>query len=149
MRDIIDHTIAEICSRRRFGRVTCRLATGEFATSSQSVVDVVDNFVSEFGFVGLGGKWVEVSKSQAKAIGQEILSRDLAYRLQIMPESDASSLAERFTPFFGIGLRCFTNGNIVLSTVSSELVPGAWNPISAATCVDGSQIGILWVEDED
>jgi hypothetical protein len=152
----IDSLTNEILSRRGSG-TTCVIKGRQAKDEGHEkpVTVVVDSFLSELGFIGLGEKWGRISTRVGKAIAQRILQSDLAYRAPIMSEMDSVRLAECFFSWFDDDVCCFTNGNAVLPLALPQEVPGASNPISQATfdsgvvCIDAHRIGILWVEDED
>ena len=147
--------VCEAISRqRKYGHPTCAVDEAP-ASAQRSYHTVLDEFVARFGFKGLGEAWIEVSIQAAKSLAREILFKDLAYSVAMMPEDEAGMLAERFFALFDASVRCFTNGNLVVQDANPTEVPGSWNPITQATfdagvvCLGSSRIGILWVEDED
>ena len=125
------------------------------AQDSGPVHPVLDDFVRGFGFNGLGEHWAEISPSDATAVARHVLRKDLAYGAPLMPEEEATALAQGFVGLFDGTVRCFTNGNSVLPAADPRSVPHSDSPISAATfdtgvvCLAASRTGILWVEDED
>lgn len=112
--------------------------------------EALDEFVGRFGLSGIGDQWKEISREPAVSLVKDVLSRDLAYRIQIIPPVEALQLAERFAALFGPDARFFTNTDY--SVGSSNW---GWMPLTGATFdagilgVDASTIGVLVVQDED
>lgn len=144
-----------IARQRKYGHPTCAVHDRTAAGDPRSYLAVIDEFISTFGFTGLGEGWIEVNIQAAKTLVREILFKDLAYSVAMMSEDEAAQLTERFFALFDASVRCFTNGNLVIQDADPTEVPRSWNPISEATfdagvvCLGSSRIGILWVEDED
>jgi hypothetical protein len=156
MADTPPTVVDEILARRIYGHTTCAVIDRDVATTDESPAGaVLDVFVARFGFTGIGNSWAEVTLADAKVIAREVLHKDLAYRMDILPPSEAAALAERFFSLFEPTARCFTNGNVILPAAASREVPGAYDPITPSTfdtgvvCFDRQRIGILWVQDED
>jgi hypothetical protein len=146
-----------MASRRTCGHTTCAVVglDNPTAVKAAAVHGILDDFVRGFGFTGLGEAWIEVTREDAIAVVQQVLLKDLAYGVAMMPEAEACALAESFFSLFGSEGRCFTNGNLVLPNADPSEVRRSWNPITSATldtgilCLDTNRIGIFWVEDED
>jgi hypothetical protein len=89
----------------------------------------------------------EIDRDAARAILIELLHRDLAYLVELMPAARAAELADGFlTETARPGARYFTNRAGMYN---------AWNPATAATFDLGVLVlsdagsACLWVEDED
>lgn len=121
--------------------------------------ELLDGYVSDLGFNKIGKGWVEIDRRLAVMILVDVLHRDMAYDHEVMNLRDANFAAEAFVQLFVEKARFFTNGsrgNIESVERPNGLRIGpSWNPITNATfdagvvAFDGSQIGLLWVEDED
>lgn len=144
-----------IARQRKYGHPTCAVDDRATAADPASYRAVLDDFVATFGFTGLGDGWIEVSIQTAKTLAREILRKDLAYRIAMMSEDEATLHTERFFALFDASVRYFTNGNLVVHDADPTEITGSWIPITRATfdagvvCLGSSRIGILWVEDED
>ncbi len=151
--------VQEVCDaiarQRKYGQLTCAVGERTAPVDPRDYRAVVDEFVTTFGFTGLGDEWIEVGIDAAKTLVRRILFKDLAYSIAMMSDDEAALLTERFFGLFNGSVRCFTNGNLVVPAADPAEVPGSWTPITEATfdagvvCLGGSRIGILWVEDED
>jgi hypothetical protein len=107
--------------------------------------------VPRFGLFFTPDTYKKISKAQAEAVAMRILHRDLAYDAEIMTETEAQALANRFFDCFDEeSAQYYTNGDYY-SGGSSH----GWNPATSATfdtgilVIDKSRAGCLWVEDED
>jgi hypothetical protein len=149
--------IDEILSKRECGYRTCVVEDRQFAppVADSDLFQLADAFVAEPDFTGLGAHWTKIGREDARSIIEELLYKDMAYGVSIMPRATAKNLAERFISLFGEGARYLTNGNFILPTTDPRSVPNSGDPISTSTfdsgvvCVDTNRLGILWVEDED
>lgn len=116
---------------------------------------VLDAFVSQYGYIGLGEHWIELSRRSARKVVINVLVEELAYPEETMSEAVATELAERFLNLFETGSRYFTNGTCsgatAIYTLSGEQVLG-WRSISTKTFDNGiivvhpRRIGMLWAE---
>ena len=111
----------------------------------------------------LGDRWRDISETQAQALIQRFLHKDLAYECAAMSQDSAAALALEFMKFTRPPRVCFTNGlwpsDWLSGTPGQTAVPsgrhGGWNPISNATfdagivSIDSEWVAMLWVEDED
>jgi hypothetical protein len=93
----------------------------------------------------------EIDQRQAEAVIKRILHRGLAYQVEIMPQSSAQSLAQRFLECFDAEkAQYYTNGDYY-----SDENSNGWNPATVSTfdtgilVIDRLRAGCLWVEDED
>lgn len=120
-------------------------------------VPMLDAFVAQHGYAGLGEHWIELPRRSARKVLINVLLEELAYPEETMSETDATELAERFLNLFETGSRYFTNGTCsganAIYTLSGEQVLG-WRSISTKTFDNGiiavhpHRIGILWAEDD-
>jgi hypothetical protein len=131
-------TIAdEIIRVRDCGVVHCGVSVVRHADILQ--------LAEEFGLHGKREAFSEITATAARALIEQVLSRDLAYRAAVMSAERAAELAERFLPQFGDRAKYFSNGSC----------HGGWIPVTDATFDTGVLIigtdcsGCLWVEDED
>ncbi|MFE6649887.1 hypothetical protein ACFVJS_25215 [Nocardioides sp. NPDC057772] len=97
------------------------------------------------GIEPLGKAWIEISRSEARALLSGLLHRSLPYQAELMPRHRADWLAGEFIDAFGpYGGRFATNG-----------VDRGWTPATDYVMDRGlvvmSEIGsgIFWVADED
>jgi hypothetical protein len=117
--------------------------------SSQSSL-TIPALAREFGLRDDLHAYQEIDEFTARRLIFLILHRDLAYNSEVMPESRATELADRFLGQFSVGARFFTNG-----TFYERQRHTTWNPVTEATFDTGVLIlgpkcsGCLWVEDED
>lgn len=110
-----------------------------------------DDVADASGLEPLGRGWIEVERQRALEFLTEILHKDLAYKVEVMPEARARWLAEEFLRSFGWhGSRFATN-----SADSPSTFPFAWTPATeftfdAGVVVLGSAAsGLSWVADQD
>lgn len=118
---------------------------------------MLDAFVAQYGYTGLGEHWIEVQRRVARKILFRVLLEELAYPEQTMSTEEAEAFAARFLDLFAAGSRYFTNGTcsgeVAIYTLTGDQVLG-WRSISTATfdngviVVNGQRIGIIWAEDE-
>lgn len=103
------------------------------------------------GLQPLDRAWVQVDADKAEQILAAILHRDLAYKVELMPEHTARWLASTF-------LRGFDRHRSQFATNSEDMpheMPWSWTPATDATFDAGIVIlgeaasGIYWVADED
>jgi hypothetical protein len=137
---------------RGAGRVTAKireLSSIERAlVADDDPIPVVDRFLAELGFAGLGDDWRFLSRGEAEGKMTSLLLQDLAYGCALVPEPRARELTALFLANFDTDTAFFSNGFATPRT-------SGWSPISEATfdagvvCMDKHQIGIFWVEDED
>lgn len=113
---------------------------------------LLDSYVKGLGFHDIGAAWREVDLASAKKILMRILYKDLAYDQELMPLADAQTLADQVIDLCGSNASFYTNGDYDLEENKQSV---EWTPITNATFDTGvifvgeSQIGLLWVEDED
>jgi hypothetical protein len=141
---------AEIYRLRKFGVVHVHFAHRDDDRSSAERAANV--FISRRGFTSFGNSWEPISRGDVLRIWTRILHRDLAYNAEIMPESDAESLAARFFALFDPESAIYLTNCVAAKLDKSGFT---WNPITAATfdigaiVMDANNIGLIWVEDED
>ena len=94
--------------------------------------------------------WVDLDRASALAIATNVLHRDLAYGVPVMPMDRAGDLARRLIDLFdGPSTSFLSNGTL------GGRDRGSWDPLTDATfdtgvvCVAGDRLGLLWVADED
>ena len=142
--------VNDIIAARVFGAVRCGL-------SSLRSPDVSE-LAREFGLRDDASCYKEIDEAAARHLITSVLQRDLAYNAEVMPESTAAELTDRFMAQFGPGTRFFSNGNWHLPPVvrPDGVVHGAsWDAVTSATFDTGVLAigpqcsGCLWVEDED
>ncbi|MBW4422641.1 MAG: hypothetical protein KME13_26090 [Myxacorys californica WJT36-NPBG1] len=85
--------------------------------------------VPRFGLGFTPGTYREISKAQAEAVAKRVLHRDLAYDTEIMTETEAQALANRFFDCFDEeNAQYYTNGDYY-----SDEASHSWNPATDAT----------------
>lgn len=116
-----------------------------------SEAETLDDVARLSGLEELGRGWVEVDERLAREFLTAILHKDLAYKVEVMPEARAHWLSEEFLRSFGEhGSRFATN---IADVPSSS--PFAWTPATEFTFDAGVVVlgpaaaGLLWVADED
>jgi hypothetical protein len=112
MSDPATGIVEAIIARRRYGKTTCVIKPCD--ASLETPAQVIDTFVSQFGFRGLGTSWIAISIRDAQEIATAILHKDLAYNAEIMNTDEASAFAAGFLAHFGSAARSFTNGNLII-----------------------------------
>ena len=111
---------------------------------------IVDKYVSCFEFARLGERWISISRQQATDLLCQLLSRDMAYQQELMPEPTARDYASQFLQRFSVDCRYVTNGQF-----TDAVLQHGWTPVQGATfdtgviCSDNDKIGMLWFADED
>jgi hypothetical protein len=91
----------EIITARKYGSVHCGLSSGPSPS--------VQELAREFGLRDEPGCYKEIEESSARRLVCLVLHRDLAYNAEIISESRAAELTDRFFAQFGPGARYFTN----------------------------------------
>jgi hypothetical protein len=116
-----------------------------------NLTPIIDLFVTQLGYSPLGSGWKEVNQVEAKKILSLIMTKNLAYFVEIMTLHEAEQILVKLFNFFPDNSQFFTNA----SFASNYTGISQWNSITKATfdtgvvIVNPRHIGILWVEDED
>lgn len=118
---------------------------------------ILDAFVSQYEYTGLGDYWIEVPRRIARKILLHVLSESLAYPEAVMDPAEAEQFSAHFLDLFDPGSRFFTNGTCsgetAVYTTTGEEVLG-WRSMSESTFDNGiiaanpQRVGIVWAEDE-
>ncbi len=94
---------------------------------------------------------MEVDGRRAREFLTAILHKDLAYKVEVMPEARARGLSEEFLRSFGAHeVRFATN-----SADSPSAFPFGWTPATEFTfdagvvALGSAAAGLFWVADED
>ncbi len=138
-------------------------SNGLQAFFNNDMTALLDAFATEHHLEPLGSGWAEVNEETARWIMRRMLSRDLAYRAEIMDEGLAGKLIQEFQTACARGAseqrhRYFTNGKAVDGPAMYDvhLKPILdWMPATTSTFDTGVvmltrlAIGLMWVEDED
>jgi hypothetical protein len=125
------------------------------AVTSDNPVSLIDSTLTRLGFPALSTEWREVVPDQAAKILRNVLHRDLAYTVEIMPVEVAEQFAARFRSIFPTTTRYFTNGTWRAGRSGEFEHPVSWSPLTDATfdagivAVGEGFVGLAWVEDED
>jgi hypothetical protein len=140
----------EILAARIYGTVHCGLSVQASCT--------VEELAREFGLRDDAACYTEIDKLAAREVIRSILHKDLAYSPEVMTETPAEELADRFLRQFGSGTRYFTNGtwHVPAEVRANGVACGpSWTPATLATfdagvlAVGQERSGCLWIEDED
>jgi hypothetical protein len=107
-----------------------------------------DDLATEADLYRIGSEWREVDRGRAEAVLTQVLHRDMAYQVEVMPLNRAQSLAQALIAHCGTRAKYATN---------TEDMPGRsiWFPATDATFDCGVLIigdrarAVYWVEDED
>jgi hypothetical protein len=73
---------AEILSKRSMGNVLFeikQISSDMTLKKAEDLTEILDLFVSQMGYVGLGDRWKEIDQAAAKKILAFVLTKDLAY----------------------------------------------------------------------
>ncbi len=118
---------------------------------SNEVIELIDSFVNQQGYHNLGERWREISQEEAEKIINFIMTKDLAYSVEIMSSQEAQQLSSKVLTLFTGDCKYFTNASFVNNFSGMS----EWNSITESTfdtgviIVSGDRIGMLWVQDED
>jgi hypothetical protein len=145
----VSTVIEEILAERSCGRVHC----------GTTDADSLEGAAAALGLTAEEGIYREIARDVAQDLVVELLHRDLAYGLQIMPLDRALDLADRFlVEVTRDSCRFFTNMTAPMEpapTSSRVRVGPSWNPATTATFDMGVLVvapsggACFWVEDED
>ena len=144
----------EIISKRESGEVLLEtkklIPSGNY--DDENLMALVDSFVMQLGFSGIGDRWKHINRESAQKILNFILNKNLAYSSEeSITVTDAESIADRFMNLFKDNSQFFTNA--IFNHNYSGLTE--WDSIAESTfdtgvvIVSNERIGILWVQDED
>lgn len=118
-------------------------------------VDSVEEAAAEFGLFDSPGIYFEVPEQEAVSVLRAVLSRDMAYQVELMPQARADRLAQEFVRHFsGEDPRYFTNGDYGRPGDHPNVGP-SWTPATNATfdtgilVITSERIGCAWFTDED
>ncbi|MGH2416096.1 MAG: hypothetical protein ACRDEA_20880 [Microcystaceae cyanobacterium] len=145
---------AEILSKRNSGEVLFeikKIIHDETIETSKKLTEIIDLFVIQLGYSGLGLRWKEVNQQEAQKILNFIMTKDLAYSVQLMTSQEAEKIVIKLFSFFPTDCKFFTNA-LFTNNYSGM---STWDSITKATfdtgimLISDRRIGILWVKDED
>jgi hypothetical protein len=144
---------AEVLSKRNCGEVLFeikKIRSDETIETSKNMTAILDLFVSQFGYFGLGVRWKEVNQEDAQKILSFIMTKDLAYSVPLMSLEEAENIIVKLFQIFPGHCKFFTNASFRNNGFGIS-----WDSITKATfdtgiiVVNDRRIGILWVQDED
>lgn len=152
----------EIVAARDCGRVIVSIEdrTDEDA-QIRSPEEIADQLMRSLRCTALGEGWISVTEQDARTIAHHLLTKDLAYRADIMPSVHAHALIDRFLAFFPGDRWYRTNGTPVPRSDRKSLTPESfgngwgWNSLTDATfdlgvvVISLTRVGALLVADED
>ncbi|MBW4612110.1 MAG: hypothetical protein KME21_02295 [Desmonostoc vinosum HA7617-LM4] len=144
----------EIISKRDIGKIVFeikQLISDSTVEKLENVTNILNLFVTQLGYFDIDNKWLKINQEEAKKISLLVMTKDLAYRGEIMDIEAAEQISTQIFNLFAKDCQFFTNAIFVdnYSAISS------WNPVTPATFDTGiiilsnTKIGMLWVEDED
>jgi hypothetical protein len=145
---------AEILSKRNHGEVLLeikKIIPDDSTAKFENPIEMIDLFVTQLGYSALGMHWKEISQEEAQKILSFIMTKDLAYSVQLMALEEAEKIFVKLFHFFSNDCQFFTNA----SFVNNYSGMSAWDSITKATFDTGvvilskTRIGMLWVKDED
>lgn len=150
LKSLVMEVSDEIIAARIYGFVRCGVSSQPSPT--------VQELAREFGLRDDPSCYKEIGVSSARRLVRLVLHRDLAYNVEIMSESRAAELTDKFFAQFDPGARYFTNGTFHERPrrINESVTAGAsWDAVTEATFDTGVLTiapkcsGCLWVEDED
>ncbi|MUH00885.1 hypothetical protein F7734_54920 [Scytonema sp. UIC 10036] len=126
-------------------------ATSRSIEPPNEVLELLDSFVEQQGYHNLGERWREISRAEAEKIINFIMTKDLAYSVELMSSEEAQQISSKLLTLFAGNCKYFTNALFVNNFSGMS----EWNSITESTfdtgvmIVSGDRIGMLWVQDED
>ncbi len=145
---------AEIVSKRNNGEVLLevkKIVPDGTVASFENPREIIDLFVTQLGYASLDARWKEINQEEAQKIINFIMTKDLAYSVQLMSLQEAEKIFVKLFHFFSSNSKFFTNASFI-NNVSAM---NAWDSITKATFDTGvvilsdTRIGMVWVKDED
>jgi hypothetical protein len=128
-----------------------RSVTSRSLEPSHEILELIDSFVSQQGYHNLGDRWKEISREEAEKIINFIMTKDLAYSVDLMSPEEAQQISSKVSTLFTGDCKYFTNASFVNNFSGMS----EWNSITESTfdtgviIVSGERIGMIWVQDED
>jgi hypothetical protein len=122
----------DIRAARRVGVVHCGIVPRTAATAAE--------LAREFGLRDDPTCYREIDEAAARASVRRLLHRDLAYDAEVIPESQAARLTDRFFAPFGAGTRFFTDNACPATDATFD---------EGVLLLGPDRSGCFWVEDED
>ena len=144
----------EILAKRSMGNVLFevkQINSDYIVENAENLLEILDLFTSQMGYLAIGDRWKEIDQVAAKKILVFILTKDLAYSAKIMPIEQAEKISTKIFNLFKNNCKFFTNALFV----NNYSALSAWDSLTQATFDTGvifisdTQMGILWVKDED
>ena len=143
----------QIISKRESGEVLLEIKKliPSVNLAGENIMVIVDSFVRQLGFSGIGDRWKQINRKSAQKILIFILNKNLAYAEESIAINDAETIANRFMILFEDNCQFLTNA--IFNNNYSRLTE--WDSITESTfdtgvvIVSNERIGILWVQDED
>ncbi|WP_192311768.1 hypothetical protein [Pseudoxanthomonas sp. PXM02] len=115
----------------------------------------LEDAAGHFGLFPERAHYFEIDAAEAQAVLVAVLSRDMAYGINLVPPDEAQALAAAFVGQFAKeSAGYYTNGDYGKPKTTSGVGPG-WNPVTDATfdtgvlVVSPSRIACAWFMDED
>lgn len=150
----IEEIRGELLSKRSIGEVIFEvknLSLDNNLNNSGDTNTIINTFVSQQGCSSLGDRWQEIDQEAAKKILAFIMTKDLAYSVELMSSQEAEQISDKVFNYFKNDCKLFTNATFV----NNYTAMSAWDSLTKATFDTGvvmlnhTQICILWVKDED
>ncbi|BAY34772.1 hypothetical protein NIES2107_66790 [Nostoc carneum NIES-2107] len=145
---------AEILSKRSLGNILFEIKqinSDITLNKADELTEILDLFVTQMGYVGIGDRWQEIHQDAAQKIVVFVLKKDLAYSAKIMPTEEAEKISTKILNLFANPCRFFTNAVFV----NDYSALSAWDSLTNSTfdtgilVVNSTMMGMLWVKDED
>lgn len=108
--------------------------------------DTLDAYVESLGFHPAGYDWQQIDNISALEILIEIIYRDLAYSLPLMPLHEAASLAVEIIKLFKEDAQSYTNWSR-FNMGRASLTNATFD--RGVVYMDDEHIGLFWVAEED
>lgn len=141
--------LVDIIRKRKAGRVRLNLSSYD----DEPMPEILSRF-------GLGcdqfpdPRLREVTRAEARQILMSLLAQDMAYHADIMPLSEAESLADHFLSAFSAAHSRFVtnlerpeNPHRPFDVASSPMTESTFD--GGVVCLAKPIVGCLWIEDED
>ncbi|MBD2166273.1 hypothetical protein H6G04_17915 [Calothrix membranacea FACHB-236] len=145
---------AEIFSKRSLGNILFEIKqinSDITLKTTEEITEILDLFVTQMGYIGIGDRWQEINQTAAKKIVVFVLKKDLAYAAKMMASAEAEKISTKIFNLLANPCRFFTNAVFV----NDYSALSGWDSLTKATFdtgilfVSSTMMGMLWVRDED
>lgn len=120
----------------------------------EAKVKSVESAAELFGLSNERGIYEKIERTEAMEVIKNVLHKDMAYSVKIMPSEKANNLAEEFIGTFGGEAIFYTNGEYGKPRKNPNVGP-SWSPATDATfdtgviVISNEVVGCVWFADED